>query len=352
MRWLTTLILSMSVSLSGYALSYAQEVFEEAAGLFSTRQMKDTVPVGTKNKIMIQSASTLRGKISISAAEVGEVSVSYSKKSKVDSKSKAIDFIDLIAVRLERIAEGIRLQLCAPNPAPWTDLEAGLVEANLTVPESCFIEVEAPYFDIEADGPFEGVVVPSSMGKLEIADVSKQLELETVNRRVFIERISGDISVTTSNSDLMAKDISSLEKQARFRNDGGDIRIDGFVGEINVKTSYGRIEISNFEPQGNRNLIRGFSGPIIVDIRQITDGQVVINNRFEDIEITVPNNLSARLSLAVDEEGKIEASNFAFKTDLVQHNRLNLVAGDGESLISGSIRGKGNIFVRATEEGN
>jgi len=351
MKWLATLIFSLGVSLSGYAPCYAQEVFEEVAGLFSTRQMKAAVSIGIQNKIMIQSASSLRGKISISAAEVSEVSVSYFKKSRAGSQSEAIDFIDLIAVRLERIAEGVRLQLCAPNPAPWTDLEAGLVEVELTIPESCFVEIEAPYFDIKADGPFEGIVVPYSLGKLEVADVSKQLELKTANRRVSIEKISGDISVATSNSELVAKDISSVDKQARFKNDGGDIRIGDFVGRVNVKNSYGRIEITDFEPQGSGNLIRGFSGPVIVDIKRITDGQVVINNRFEDIEITVPSDLSARLSLAVDEGGKIEASNFTFKTDLVQPNRLNLVAGDGESLISGSIRGKGNIFVRAIEGG-
>ncbi len=349
MKWLTTFVFSVSIYLMWAAPSYAQEVFEETPGLFSTRQIGTAVPIGTQKKVTIQSASTLRGKINIATAEVSEVSVSYFKKSKADSKSRAIDFIDLIAVRLERIADGIRLQLSAPNPAPWTDLETGLVEAELTIPESCFVEIEAPYFDIEAHGPFEGVVVPSSLGKLEVTDVSKQLELKTANRRVSIEKISGDISVTTSNSELAAKDISSVDKQARFKNDGGDIRIGGFVGRVNVKNSYGRIEITDFEPQGSGNLIRGFSGPVIVDIKRITDGQVVINNRFEDIGITVPSDLSARLSLAVDKGGKIEAGNFTFKTDLVQPNRLNLVAGDGESLISGSIRGKGNIFVRTIE---
>jgi hypothetical protein len=350
MKRLTTFVFGAFISLTGFSTNYAQEIFEEAPGLFSTRQLKATAPIGTHKKVMIQSVNTLRGEIVIKADAVDEVSVTYFKKSKAATKSKAVDYIDLIAVRLEPITEGMRLHLSAPNPAPWSEQDAGLVEAAVIVPESCVIEIEALYFDITAEGPFEGMIIPSSLGNLEIADVTKQLKLKTANGRVSIERISGDISVATSNSELAAKDISSSGKQAQFTNDGGDIRIDGFAGEMSVKNSYGRIEITDFEVDGSSNLIRGFSGPIVVDIRRITDGQVVINNRFEDIEIALPNNLSARLSLAVDDNGKIDVSNFPFKTDLVEPNRLNLVTGDGEALISASIRGAGNIFVRSDGE--
>lgn len=351
MRIFTALSLGLVVVLSWPTLCYPQEVFEETAGLYSTRRIDASVAVNAQKMVVIQSVSTLRGTINIIADRVDEVSISYFKKAKANTRSKAIDYIDLIAIRLERTAKGIRLQLSAPNPAPWSELEAGLIEANLTVPESCLVEIAAPYFDIDADGPFKRFTVPSSLGELEVSDVSEQLELATANRRVSIERISGTIFVSTSNADLIAKEIFSIKEQARFRNDGGDIRIDGFVGEINVKTSYGRIDILDFEPRGNGNFIRGFSEPIVVDIKRITDEQVVINNRYEDIDITLPSDLSARLSLAVDEKGRIEVSNFVFTTDLVQYDRLNLVAGDGEALISASIRDDGNIFVRAIEEG-
>ena len=179
MRWLTTFLLSVSVSLSGYAPGYAQEVFEETQGLFTTRQLRDAVTIGPENKVIIRSASTLQGTIHITASAENEVAVSYVKKSKTDSRSKAIDFIDIIAVHLARSPQGVKLELRAPNPAPWADIETGQVEAELIVPEGCVIEIEALYFDIAAEGPFEAVIVPSSLGKLDICDVTKRLELET-----------------------------------------------------------------------------------------------------------------------------------------------------------------------------
>ncbi|MFQ6007485.1 MAG: hypothetical protein ACE5K8_00890 [Candidatus Zixiibacteriota bacterium] len=350
MKRFSTLLFGALLSLIGFSSCYAQEIFEETPDLFSTRQLQATASIGKHKNVVIQSAKTLRGGITITAEVVDEVSVTYFKKSKAASRSKAIDFIDLIAVRLEPVAEGIRLNLSAPNPAPWSEHEVGMVEAVVIVPESCVVEIEAPYFDIKAEGPFEAMIIPSSLGKLEIVDVTKQLKLKTFNRRVSIERITGDISVATSNSELVAKDILCLGEKAQFTNDGGDIRIKGFTGEMSVKNRYGRIEITDFDVNSSRNLIRGFSGPIAVGIRRITDGQVVINNRYEDIEITIPNNLSARLSLAVDDNGKIEVSGFPFKTDLVQPTRLNLVTGEGKALISASIRGAGNIFIRSTSE--
>ena len=350
MKSLAAAIFSSLVFLADYYPACAQEIFEEEPGLFATRQLRATVPMGPPYKLVIQSALTLRGTINITATEQSDVAVSYVKRSKAATKSKAIDFIDQIAVRLERSVAGVRLQLSAPNPAPWSEPDAGLVDAEVLVPKDCIIEVEAPYFDVAAEGPFETVVIPSSLGKLEIADVTRQLKLETANRSVSITRISGEISVVTSNADLVANEILSHGKQAQFRNDGGDIRIEGFVGELNIKNNYGRIEVSDFDVEGSKNLIRGFSGPISVDIRRITDGQVVITNGFEDVDITVPSDLSTRFSLAVDENGKIEVGNFPFKTDLVQPDRLNLVTGDGEALISASVTGEGNIFVHAFEE--
>ncbi len=349
MKLVFSLALSAGILLARYSVSLSQDVSQEEPGLFSTTELSQATPVTSQKKVAILSANTLQGAIRVITADQNEVSVSYRKKCRTDSRSRAIDFIDLIAVGLDSSPETVRLELRAPNPAPWAEIETGLVEAELIVPESCIIEIAALYFDVAADGPFEAVVVSSSLGKLDIRDVTKQLELETANRRVSIEKISGEISVITTNSLLTAREISSSGKQARFQNDGGDIVIDGCAGDIRVKNSYGRIEVADFKPGDGRSTIRGFSGPVVVEMTKVTNGQVVISNRSEDIEVKIPPSLSARLSLAVQEGGKIEVGNFQFKTDLVQPNRLNLVAGDGEALVSASVTGRGNIYLRAEE---
>ena len=80
------------------------------------------------------------------------------------------------------------------------------------------------------------------------------------------------------------------------------------------------------------------------------DAQIRITNSFEDVELTMPENASASMSLAVDEGGKIEVSSINVRAELIEQNRMNLVAGKGTSLITSSVRGSGNIYVRGSND--
>jgi hypothetical protein len=324
----------------------AQEITEESRNLYSTRELKSMVPASQRSKLTIKSASTLQGSLDITTSPEATVKVVYTKKARTTSKSTAIDFIDQIAVNLVRVPGGTKLELRAPNPAPWSQKEMGSVEAALIIPEFCQVDVDAPYFDIVADGPFEAFVVPKSLGRLEVSYVTAELQLVTSNRRVTVENISGLIEVETTNSPLVAQNIKSVGDQAVFRNEGGDIKISEVAGDINVRNSYGRTEIDMFEATGKKSYVRNQNGPIEILVQKVGDGQLIVTNRFEDIELSLPSDISAEFSLAVEEDGKIEVYNFPFKPDLVQRNRLSLVAGEGAALISGSVRGKGNLYVR------
>jgi len=338
----------------GWAMSpvpvLGQEIFQEEDGLFSTGTLVAKAPIGPDNRLLIRSAVHLSGKISIEVTEENRVTVSYTKQAKTTDRSKAIDYIDLISVSLDLLPEETRLDLRAPNPAPWdAHSESGRIEVIVTVPVNCSVEIDATYFDVNARGPLRGLVVLSSLGRLEVAKVTDVLELSTANRRIDLIEISGQISVATTNSAIIARNIDSKKTTAKFRNDGGDIKISGFRGAINVKNQFGRISISDFEPSGSSNFIRCLSGPIVLEISDMSSGQLVVNNRHEDIEIVIPDNLQAFLSLAVNDEGLIEARGFPFSTEFVQHNRLNLSSGDGRVEISGSIRGQGNIYITGVE---
>ncbi len=338
-----------------FALSTAtqgQEIKSDEAGLYTTDMLTLSGECKPGDLIEIRSASTLMGSLNIVIGEDDGVLVEYYKKARTDSKSIAIDYIDLISVPLTVTPNGVKLDLRAPNPAPWSSRESGLVEVQMTIPADCEVSIEAPYFDIEAEGPFKTFEVPSSMGRLTVFNVTDLLDLATSNRRVTVENISGKLKVVTTNSNLLARNINCSDEQALFRNDGGDIIIDNLTGELNIKNSYGRIEVVDFRPSGRKNYIRGLYGPIVVEVTEMTGGQLIVNNRYEDVEISLPEDISAVFSLAVEEEGKVEVKGFPFKTDLVKQNRLNLVAGNGDALVSSSIRGKGNIYVRGEDKGN
>ena len=328
----------------------AQEIFEVEKGLYSTRELEINYTLEAQKQLSIKSAVNLSGKLTIKTAEQPTVNIIYTKQARTDSWSKAMDYIDLISVSLNTKTDKVFLEMRAPNPAPWkSEEESGIVEAELIIPYGFKVIIEATYFDVFANGPFKEVIVNSSLGRHDISTVTDLLRINTANRRVNISDISGEISVATTNAPLVANDIKNVKGQAVFRNDGGDIKIAGFIGGINVKNSFGQIKIECFQPQGQSNYIRGFSGPVILDIEKMNEGQLVVTNRYEDIDLTVPDDLSAFYSMVVDEEGEIEVVNVPFSVDLVRRNRLNLTTGEGDVEISGTVRGKGNIFIRGTE---
>lgn len=329
--------------------AFAQEIRKESNGLYATTELQKSIMPGNGNQLSIKSAVSLRGKLTILATTEDRAVLTYFKKARTTRKSRAIDYLDQIAVVLSKTPRGLKLQMRAPNPPPWDADEAGIVEVVLEIPEDFEVEIEAAEFDVTADGPFLSFENTASLGRMDIAHVSEYLEVETANQRVTVTDVSGQIRVSTTNSILTVEGISDLSQPVVLRNDGGDVRVFGLTGGLNVKNAYGRIEIVDWDPGGDKSYIRCTSGPISISLTELSKGQLLISNRYEDIEIVLPEEFSAVLTLTVDGGSKIEAEHFAFTTELVEPNRLNLVVGDGGGLISGSIRGKGNIYVTASE---
>lgn len=330
----------------------AQEIIQEKDDLFKTRDIKKSLKVNAQSKVVIRSASTLSGNIKIETSESDIAQLVYIKRAKHNSKSKAIDFIDIISVDFELTHNGLRLDLRAPNPAPWSGTnESGSIEINLTLPEFCTLEFDAQYFDIDAEGPFDSFLLPSSFGRIYVENVVKSIDITATNRKVTARNISGEIHISTTHATLTVDKVYSPHNKIELRNDGGDIKVNDVVGELNIKNSFGRIDIRKYHPMGNYNYIRSSNGPITVEMDDFSTGKLLVTNSYEDIEILIPDDISSKISLAVEEGSKIEVSDIVTKPDFIQSNRLNLITGDGKATINSSVRGHGNIYFRGFSKG-
>lgn len=344
------ILLLISINILIVTSGLSQDIFKEDNNLYSTEMILTSKPFSENRSLYISAATSLKGSISITVTDSDKITVRYYKKAKTTSKSKAIDYIDLITIYLKKTQSGFKLLMRSPNPPPWVNNEAGIVSLEIELPAFCDIEIDAVLFDVKAEGPFNNFLVPTSLGKLTVENVSGYLELATSNRRLSVSNLTGAVKIATTNSVLYATDINSPNKKIIIRNEGGDINMSDITGELNIKNKYGRINIDNYKPSGLLNKIRCNNGPIIISIAEINSEQLLISNNYEDIEIYLPSEISAELSLAVEEGGKIEVTNLPFKTDLVQPNRLNLITKNGSALINGSIRGQGNIYLKGQDE--
>ncbi|MBI5267753.1 MAG: hypothetical protein HY851_11020 [candidate division Zixibacteria bacterium] len=337
----------MAALLCSTALVSAQEMNEAEKGVWKTGETKAKLAMGKLNRIVIRSASAVNGSIEITTGFVKEAQLTYVKTAKTESRKMALDYLDALSVSLDAFGGKARLEFRAPNPAPWSgSTDAGMVTGKLLLPKGTFVEIEASSFDIKATGPLAGLVIINSLGQIEATRIDSLVDITTANQKVVLDQISGDISVTTTNAPLVCSHISTSKVPARFKNESGDVKLDSVNGSINVRSSFGKIAVTGFNAGGEGSTIKGASGPISIALTGLTGGPLVVSNKHEDVELLVPKSLSAYLSLSTEEENRIEATGFVFRTELVQRDRLNLVVGKGEVNVNCTVKGQGSIYVR------
>ncbi len=336
--------------LCGAGTAVGQDIFQKEQGLYSTIAIVDTLAIGASERISIKTVDALVGSITIGVAQQDHILITYFKQARTESRSRAVDYIDLITVSSRLAQDEVRLELRAPNPPPWDGTaETGVVGLEIVLPVDFNVEIDATYFDVVAEGPLKSFVAAPSLGLFDVSMVDGELEVATKNRRVKLADISGTISASTTKSSMTVVNAESGTETATFRNDGGDIKIDGFTGEASIRNEFGRTDIRRFTVRGDGNYIRGSSRPITIELTSQSRGALVVRNRYEDINITVPDTVSASFILSVDDDGEIEVANMPFTVDLVEKNQLNLTCGSGDVEVIGSIKGKGNIWVNGVE---
>lgn len=325
----------------------AQDIFEVEKGYYATRKIDmAVVRLDQRKRLQIRAAEGLRGNITLIGEERSSVSITYSKQARAANRSMAIDYIDLISVSAKELPDRVVLSLKAPNPPPWnSETEAGLIDMNIILPSDFTVDLEATYFSVQTEGRLESLSSTNSLGSFEIEGITGSLTLSTKNQRITLDSITGKINVSTTNATIRASNIFSSSDPAVFTNEGGAIDIEGFAGQLNARNKFGRVAITDFSLYGDANFVRCTSGPVEIKLSGANEGQLVINNRYEDINLTVPDTLAAYFSLSVDEDGKIEVVGLPFTADLIEQDRLNLISGNGTVEIVSSIRGKGNIYV-------
>ncbi len=87
----------------------AQDIIKVNDALYKTEDIKKELTISPQSKIIIRSASSLSGAINIETHESDIAQLTYIKRAKHNSKSEAIDFIDIISVEFELTHDGLSL---------------------------------------------------------------------------------------------------------------------------------------------------------------------------------------------------------------------------------------------------
>ena len=115
-----------------------------------------------------------------------------------------------------------------------------------------------------------------------------------------------------------------------------------------MKSEYAPLTLEDAVLVGSASRLIGRDSHFNVAIDEFADAQLQIQNSNADVRITVPNDLSARLSLVVGRGGTIHTKDLEIQTrsSLLGQGRLEGTCGSGRGIIDIEISGVGLIDLR------
>ena len=168
---------------------------------------------------------------------------------------------------------------------------------------------------------------------------------ETSYGPIELSDILGPLEANTSYESIDVKNIQAPRGSIILRTSYGKIKADSISGELVCETSYDPIVLSNINFTHGLNSIETRYSPINIDLFKIEDAQLVINNTYNNINMILPKDISARLTLAVDKGGKIHTRGFPIKSLIMEKTRLEGLIGDGRSKVELNVDGIGEINI-------
>jgi hypothetical protein len=372
---IATLILTLTLAVVGLGESY------------STGNMNASID-GAR-LLEIRTPQNLRCDINIKTHSSATVEAKYRIWAKAKTADQENRFIKLIEVKIDQSnghENAIRIRVLAPTTAPWQGMPYGVgAELEIYVPKDFEIDTRSMFGDVRISGPLNIAKVDCEYGSVTVEDIDNETDIsssysdvkvsflkglvaidakyadilandiqieegtglfKSSNGDIVLENITGPLEATTSQKDIKANNVKTDNGSLILRTDYGDINGGDLSGELVVETSYGSIELRDiYLPYGISKFETKYS-PIDVMLIDIDDAQLLVNNTYSSINLNVPATISSKITLAVDDGGKIHTQGLSIKPLIMESNRLVGIAGDGISKIEANVDGIGEINIQ------
>jgi hypothetical protein len=341
-----------------------------------------------KKFLEIRTPDNLACSIDLMATPQKSVDAKYEILADVRSDEVKDRYFKLIQVSMDdntQSAGGLRLRVLTPTEAPWEGKDSHIrLNIHINVPYNFKIDSKNSYSDLKLTGPLDEVTVNNEYGTVSVVDVKGTTIIKTSYSEIYLDKIQGDIDIQTSYSSILARDIVIGNNIGVFETSYGSITLENIKGPLEASTSYGLINASDLEALDGSIVLRTSYGkieaekisgeiicetsyspvdlseinfthgmnsvetrysPINIEMFKINDAQLIINNTYNNINLSLPKDISARLTLAVDKGGKIHTLGIPIKPLVMEKTRLEGLVGDGRSQVELNIDGIGEINI-------
>lgn len=288
----------------------------------------------------------LAGRIILQVGDEDVCLVEFECWARAKNRKMAKEFTELVEMNLEREEDVVTLKLSTPRNAPWEETNYGIgVTLDIYIPPDMVVETKTSGFDLDISGPLKKVYIKNRYGDIQLKDVFEETNISGAYNQVEVEDVEGDLDIETSYNSISVKDVDTKGRKAFLKTSYGKIEVENFSGQLEANTVYSPIHCSDLTLLGGTNEIKTVYSKIDLEFEELKDCELYVKNTYGNINVVVPRDLSARLTLTVGRGGKIHTNRILIKPLVLERTRLEGISGDGESEIELDINGIGKILV-------
>lgn len=312
---------------------------------YSTITQSKVSAQGAKEFDLITPAN-LGGQVTLQVWDEDDCLVKFERRIKANTMEKAREFAEMVEMDLEREEEIVTLKLTTPHPAPWEGSNYGIkATLDVYIPMDLMVETKTSAFDVNISGPLKMVNIQNQYGGIQVKSVSEETNIRGAYSEVDVEDVQGSLNIETTYNSISVADVNTKNCKAFLQTTYGEIDLKRFQGQLEANTVYSSINGSNMILLGGRNEIKTVYSEIDLEFDNINEAELYVKNTYGNINMVVPEDLSAHLTLTVGRGGKIHSSGILIKPLVVTKTELEGVCGKEESEIELYIDGIGQIIL-------
>jgi DUF4097 and DUF4098 domain-containing protein YvlB len=301
---------------------------------------------GEMKEFRLSSPPNLSGAANIEVWEDEGCNVEYECWARAKNSRMAKEFTELVEVMLETTNGVVTLTLDTPHDAPWEGTNYAIkITLDIFIPAEIKLVTKTRNFQLDISGPLKSVDIRNSYGEIRLTDVLEETTIDGSYNKVEVGNIRGDVEIETSYNGISVEDVDTEGRKAFLKTSYGKIEVDNFKGQLEASTVYSPIHASNLILLGGANEIKTVYSKIDLQLDEIEDSRLYLSNSYGNIDVIVPEDLSARLALRVGRGGKINTEGILIRPEVIERTRLEGICGEGSSEIEVNISGIGKILV-------
>ncbi|MBD3297279.1 MAG: hypothetical protein GF341_01385 [candidate division Zixibacteria bacterium] len=296
-----------------------------------------TVGTDGLNGIRLTGPPNLGGQVIINAESTDSVMIEINKILRVGSAQIAEELDKEIELLIRPVGSVLGIDVQTPRGARWEGTDWGVrLELILTVPKGWNLDFDTRHFEFDLNGPFQDVSIRTEFGRVNVADVSRQVDIRGNYTGIELEDVRGRISARTAYSDLTVRHaIPAADEPLELMNSFGPIVVNELVGALLIETESAPITLKEISLVGATSRVYGDNSSVQMTVNEFGRARLEIKTSHSPIKLVVPEYLSARLSLAVGSGGVIHTEGLPIQThrNLLSQHRVEGVCGAGDGLI-------------------